>query len=264
MEETQGEKERDHKGIGWGEELEDSTLARLQRSLEVEFDANFEDTDYGSKGFARSSGLPFYTDLETEIPFHIEGNAHEIEMDIEIASNLHIIRYWIDDQDVMKYFEDFVEKFRTPKTRGMMIEPYAYSNVKDLKVRELLYQFSNHFRMQGPLHNSGNGQPRMYAIREREMEEENGETILGKSSKTEEYSEESWFNLEEDELIIPGDAKFNIVGMRNEQDADFVEGEVKISPERQKGEYEVKINADDEKSLLYIINEADGILTVSD
>ena len=254
---SEAEKQQGPEGLTWEQELEDQALAEAQEKLEDEFDTDFEDIDHEKKGFSRTDNQPFYTEVEDTIEFM----GAEVELSITREGGLNTVEYWVDDQDMMEALDMFFEKYTASNGGETMLEPYKYKEIKDTEVLDLLDDFSDHFQLMGPQKRPGNGQPREYPIRRTHMEEnygpEESEEVLLTAEDEQETERgdltEAFYNGKEG--YIPGDALFQVSDP--EEVDEGIEGELSISPmKRETGMYNVKLKAEEKKSLTYLINQA--------
>lgn len=252
----QQDSEKDFKGIKWDQELEDDSLATLQRRLEVEFEADFESSQYEQKGFSKQTGLPFYTDCGQTIRF----NNKEVVIGVERTEDANSLEFWVDDSETMELFDEFVGMHAIAQDEGPVFEPYRYRRKSGAEVRDLLVSFSDHFQLEGPERRPGNGKVRLHPLKQENIVSEDkylyGDTV-------QQINENSGAVYTGNEMYIPGDAQFQIEGLQEQDPADLeITGELRIKPKskRKNGIYNIEIEADEEHSLMYLINHASSVI----
>lgn len=234
--------EQDYDGITWEEELEDDTLAMVQKKLENEFDADFSEQDFEKKGFSRD-GLPFYTGVTTELDFWSDGETEEVEVFVKRNGEMNMIEYWADSGEVMEQFREYLD-IHSKTSKGEMLEPYEIKSVKDTDVLKILQSLEDHYEIEGPERNPGKGETRIYPVRTDHLEnpEETGD--IGNSTDDEtELLEDSEVNYTPQNHFLPGEAQFQV---RGETPEEFeLNATLRIKEQRDhKGIYKLKIDAD--------------------
>lgn len=249
------EKEEDFDGIKWEEELEDDTLATVQRKLENEFNADFENSDFDKKGFS-SDAIPFYTGLSETFEFWNDRETEEIDLSIQREGEMNTVEYWADDGAVMESFQDYLTE-HSKSSKGQMLEPYKIKRVSDVEVLRLLGSMEQRFDMEGPERNPGNGETRIYPVMLENLDNEDSTPTVPDGEVTIEEEDESDYAGQV--YFLPGDAKFQLEGETPE--SFEVDGEISIRPQkRERGLYKIEINAEDRQSMLYLAQYADNHL----
>ena len=269
---SEAEEEQETEGIPWERELEDDSLAEAQARLETEFGADFEESDYELKGFARENSLPFYTDVSD----NIELNGEEVDLTVERNGGLNKVEFWADDREVMETMDSFFEDYEASHGGEVSVEPYKFDNVQDIDLLDFLVDVTHHFEIEGPYRRPGNGQPRIHPVRRPNISETDDNTIIigeedisyseegQEGEEIEEDLPEDIVTYQGDELFVPGDAELHVVGIREEDgsEPDYIRevddiGRISIKPEkRSKDRYRVSVKSENPDSLNYLIERS--------
>lgn len=236
--------------IPWEQEVEDRTLATLQRDLEEDPESEFNrDELEGRKGKAGEEPEEFVTGFEEE--FEIGG--HEVYISVERQGGLNSIEYWSENPDVMEVFDDYVEERKVGTEQDPILEPYKFDDVPSDEVAELVTLYYEEFETSGPLPRGSNGEARMHMQRVTDIDD---------SSEYRRDGEEQQPSLNEHHTF-PGDAEIAVDGL--EQGDEEVSGVLRISPQkRDRGLYTVSLDGESPEAQAYLVNTALKVLEPQD